>query len=74
MLTTEKLKRGMPVKRQAIDKSASIKKLMSILDEHAVNEVAVFDGGKQIALLTQERIGAIIEKGNLYAKLSDFVA
>lgn len=73
-LTTERLKRGMPVKRQAIDKSASVKKMMSILDEHAVNEIAVYDGGKQIALLTQENIGLIIEKGNLYAKLSEYIA
>jgi len=72
-LSTERLKRGMPFKKQALDKSATVKKMMSLLDETAVNEIAVFDGDKQIALITQERIGKIIENGNLYAKLSDYL-
>ncbi|MBR1967859.1 MAG: hypothetical protein IKA11_00495 [Clostridia bacterium] len=72
-LTVEKLKRGMPFKKQALEKNASVKKMMSILDENAVNEIAVFDGERQIALLSQERIGKIIEKGNLYAKLAEYL-
>lgn len=72
-LSTERLKRGMVCKRYALDKTATVKKMMSMLDEGAVNEIAVFDGGKQIAILSQERIGNIIEKGDLYAKIGDYI-
>lgn len=67
------LKRGMPFKKHALYKTATVKKLMSLLDETAVNEVAVFDGEKQIKLLSPKKINEIIEKGDLYAPIEKYV-
>lgn len=69
----EKLMRGMAVKRIAIEKRASIKKLMSLLDEYAINEVAVYDNDKQIAFLTQEKLGKIIERAEIYSPIEKYL-
>jgi hypothetical protein len=73
VLSEEKLIRGLPYKKHALHKNATVKKLLSILDESSVNEVAIFDGGKIIALLSQEKIGKILEKGDLYAKIDKYL-
>lgn len=73
-LNTEKLKHGVACKKQAVDKSVTVKKLVNLLDVNAVNEIAVFDNGEQIALLSQKRINEIIEKGDLYAPLYKYLA
>lgn len=67
--SSQKLKRGMPFKKQAIDSSATIKNLMSILDQDAVNEVVIYKKGKPIATLSQEKIVEIITKHSIYTKL-----
>ncbi len=72
-LSSERLARGMPYKKQAIEKSATVKKLMSMLDENAVNEIAVFNGEKEVAVLKQNRIGQIIEKGDLYSPIANYI-
>lgn len=72
-VTTQKLKYGVEFKKKAIDKSVTVKKLLSILDNDCINEIAVFDGSKQIALLNQDRINKIIERGDIYAPLSEYV-
>lgn len=69
-LSTENLKRGMPVVRHAVDKDITIKRLLLVLDERAINEVEVFDGDTKIALLTQKRIEEIIKNANIYEKLA----
>ena len=68
--STENLKRGMIVVRHAVDKDITIKRLLLVLDERAINEVEVFDGDKKIAMLTQKQIEEIIKKANIYTKLS----
>ena len=72
-LSSEKLLRGMPVVKQALDKNATVKKMISILDVEAVNEIAVFDGDEQIALLSQKRISEITEKGELYHQIKKYL-
>lgn len=72
--TTEKcLMRGMPVIRHALSQNATVKKMMSILDCTAINEIAVYDGEKRVAVLTQDDVRRIMEKGEIYDKLKKFV-
>ena len=68
------LKRGVCIKRYAIDKSMTIKKLIRILDTECINEVAVFDGKQQISVLTQDKLFQILQKGDLYAPIQKYLA
>ncbi len=70
----EKLKRGLPFKKQGIDAGASLKKLISILDQDAINEVVVYKNGKAIATLSQENIEKTILNHSIYDKLEDIFA
>lgn len=72
-LSEENLKRGLPYKKQALDKSVSIKKLISVLESNCVNEIVVFSDGKEIAVLKQNRILEIINTASIYDKLEKFV-
>ena len=72
-LGEEALKRGMPFKKHALYKTATVKKLMSIIDESAVNEVAIFNEDKQIKLLSPSKINQIIENGDLYAPIEKYI-
>ncbi len=72
-LSPNALKRGVAVKKQALDKSATVKKLISILDSEAVNEILVFDGDKPSFLLSQEKIDKIVMKGELYSPISAYI-
>lgn len=72
-VTTEKLKRGMEVKRQAVDKSITVKKLMTLLDQTAINEIAVYSGDKCIATLSQAKLNDIIARFDLYSKLEEYI-
>lgn len=72
-ITRAKLRRGMPFLKQAVDKSVSVKKMVSLLDENSVNEIAVFDGDRQIALLSQRRIKEIIGKADLYSPVEKYL-
>ncbi len=67
------IRRGAPVKRQAVDKSFTIKKLIKILDGQAVNEILVYSGEKQIATLNQEQLTKILQKGDLYSPLGNYI-
>lgn len=71
VLTKDNLKRGMPVKRFAVDKDIQIKRLVSLLDNRAVNEVLVYEKDKKIAFLSQEKIESVIAKANIYSKLGE---
>ena len=73
-LSLESLKRGVPYKKQGVDKSVSVKKLIATLDTEAINEVVVFDNGKQIAVLSQEKIAKIVKTGDLYSPISKYLA
>ncbi len=73
-LTEEKLIRGVEIKRQGISGNATVKKMLSILDEQALNEIVVFIDGKAISVLTQEKINKIIEKGNIYTPIKEYLS
>lgn len=72
-VTTEKLKRGMEIKKQAVDKSITLKRLISILDDTALNEIAVYSGDKCVATLSQTQINDLISRFDLYSKLEEYV-
>ncbi len=72
-VSTERLKHGVEYKRKAVDKSVTVKKLIMLLDAYCINEIAVFDGDKQIALLSQNKINQIIEKADIYSPIEKYV-
>ena len=72
-LSEQNLKRGLPFKKHALHKSASVKKLVLLLDETAINEVAVFDGDRVIKTLSPSAVNSIIEKGDLYSPLEKYI-
>ncbi len=72
-VAVESLKRGMEVKRQAVHKSVTVKKLMSMLDPSYVNEIVVYDDARPIITLNQEKIGEIIKKGELYTQIEEYI-
>ena len=72
-VSLQSLKRGLPIKRQAIDQSVSVKKLLSLLGEDCLNEVVVYKDLKPIAILSQEKIEKIALSGNLYSPISEFL-
>ena len=73
LISEQALMRGLPIKRQALSKNATVKKMLSILDANALNEIAVFDGGKKIALFSQSKIIKIMETGDVYAKIEKYI-
>lgn len=72
-LSKERLKRGIEYKKYGVDKSVSVKKLLSVLDADAINEVVVYDDGAPIAYLSQQEINEIIEGSDLYAKIGESI-
>lgn len=72
-VSQRKLKLGVSLKRFAIDKSASLKRLAKILDADALNEVVVLDNKKVIATLTQEEISKILSSNRLNEKIYDCI-
>ena len=55
-----------------IGNGVTVKKMISLLDNQAVNELEVYSQGKKRATLSQERINGIIEKANLYDKIEKY--
>ena len=72
-LNQEILKRGVPYKRHAVSVKTSVKTIMLLLDENAVNEIVVFDGNKKVSSLSQEKIVKIVEKGEIYAPIGKYI-
>lgn len=72
-LNEQALLKGMEYKRRALSKNATVKKMMSIIDECAVNEIVVFDKNRQVALFSHEKVIEIIESSALYDKLEKFI-
>lgn len=72
-LNEQALLKGMEYKRRALSKNATVKKMISIIDECAVNEIAVFDNDKEVALFSHQKVLKIIEMGALYDKLEKFI-
>lgn len=72
-LARENLRRGMPVKRQAVSVDVSLKTLVKIMDAHAINEIDVYDGNKPIKRLDQTELEKIIVNGDMYSPLSRYL-
>lgn len=67
------LKRGMEVKRHAVDKSVTLKSIIKMLDSEKLNEIAVYDGYNQVAMLSQDKINNILIKGSIYSAIGEFI-
>ncbi len=72
-VSQNRLKRGMVVKTQAVDSAISIRRLLALLDENFFNEIKVYQNGKYLATLSQERINKIIENADVYSSLERYV-
>ncbi|MBE7086728.1 MAG: hypothetical protein E7369_00325 [Clostridiales bacterium] len=72
-LSTDRLKRGAEIKRIAVDKSVTLKKLLTMLSPDAVNEVVVYSNGVQKAVITQERLSFMLERGEIYKKIESYL-
>lgn len=70
-LSESALKRGVPIKRQAVSANATVKTLLRLTDPDCVNEIDVYDGDKRVASLGQKRVSEIISAGDLYSKIID---
>ncbi len=73
ILSEQSLMRGLPVKRMAISKNVTVRKLISVLDENCLNEIVVYGEGSPILTLSQEKIRSIIENGDIYAKIERYL-
>jgi hypothetical protein len=71
--STERLKRGIKVERFAVDKSTTIKKIISLMSSDSLNEVLVYDGEIKVATLSQKQINDIILYSNIYAPIGEYV-
>ncbi len=71
-VNTDSLKRGMEIKKIALHKSATVKKLSSVLDPSYISEIVVYDE-RPLKTLSQEEIGEIILNGELYAPLERYI-
>ena len=69
-----RLKNGLEVKRVAIDRSVIVKKVIGLLDENRLNEIDVYDGAKKIATLSCERTISLVEKGDLYSPIGEYLS
>ena len=67
------LRRGMVYKKQALSVDADVKKLISILDADALNEIVLYRNGKKVKTLSQEEITQICKSRSLYEKLSEVI-
>ncbi len=67
------LKNGAPFKKIGVDKSITVKKLVTLLDSKAINEVAVYDGDALLGVFSQKMLVEIISKGSLYDKMEKFL-
>lgn len=72
-LAENALLRGVPIKRQAISKNATVRTLLAITDADCVNETDVYDGYRKVATLSQKRISEILGKGDLYGKIENYL-
>ncbi len=72
-LSSLNLKNGVLFKKIGVDKEVTVKKLITLLDYKSINEVAVFDGEEILGVLSQKKLIEIIENGNFYAKIADYL-
>lgn len=72
-VNTERLKRGVNIKKIGIDESVTLKKLISMLDESSINEVVVFKDGVAIKTIYENNLKELIESGSIYEKIGEIV-
>lgn len=72
-VSKQKLKLGVSVKRFAIDKNSTIKRLLQILDCECLNEVVVYDEKSPICTLSQEKIAKIVQERGIMEKIIDCI-
>ena len=65
--------RGVEIKRQAIDKNSSVKRLLALVDSRCINEIVLFDKGKEVLTINQEKINEILLNGQLYSPISQYL-
>ena len=73
-VNNQRLMRGLPINRIAVSKDMTIKKLIAILDENALNEIVVYQDDKQLTTISQKKLEKIIEKGDIYSKIERFLS
>ncbi len=67
-----KLKKGVLVKKIAVDKSVTVKKLLTLIKHDCLNEIEVYDNGKKIALINQEELKDVILTLSLYSSIGEY--
>ena len=72
-INQEKLKRGITVKKQAVDKSITVKRLLTIIDPVCINEIVVYEKERPIATLSHEQLLNIAKKGELYQPIARYL-
>lgn len=72
-LDLDGLKRGIPYKKQAVSEYVTVKKLIQLLDEKAINEIVMYSGGKQKRILSQQDVNDIVQNCNIYDTLKDVI-
>lgn len=70
-LSRRALMRGVPVKRIALHESVTVKKMMSVMEEGVLNEIAVCDDGKVLRVLGESEAEKMIEICDLYDKIGE---
>lgn len=68
-----RLLKGVKINRIAIDKRATVKTLISLLDTSLINEVEVYEGGEKICTLSQKNLQKIAKNGELYSPVGKYL-
>lgn len=69
--TKRALMRGIPVKRVALHESATIKRMMSVMEEGALNEIAVCGEDGTVKVLCESDAKKMIESCDLYEGIGE---
>lgn len=76
-ISEERLIRGIPIKRFALHKSATLKKALSLAEPSAINEIVVYGDEKEgrLGTVSQEKLASVLESGaSLYSEIGAFVS
>ena len=70
----EELRRGAEIKKVAVRKDCTVKKLISYLERGKYLEITVFDEeGEFVCEITQSELYAVLEKANIYRPIADYL-
>ncbi|MBQ9514228.1 MAG: site-2 protease family protein [Clostridia bacterium] len=72
-LKKEDYERGLPYVKTALENTATVKKVINVLQKNAINEIVVFSDGKKIKVLSQEDIERIIMENDIYKTLENVI-